>query len=252
MKDRAPKKGKIIAPHSMTSIHRHVCVYCGAVAESRDHVPPKAWFAREARTLIRVPACNTCNHGRSAADEEFRIALSLLAGLKTPTLRKLWKKSLKTLRHAPRIQRKFASGVFKDQATGRSGINLPRRMFDDAMTRIVRGLHWYHYRELVPIDAPNYLERLRIPLEHPVILNVKYLTTSLNASKHRRLAVSTETKLRTRHCTSVDTTPPRPLPLMATNKVGRKQWIFSGRCRHRVTLRRRSLRAARSGRDDGI
>lgn len=138
----------------MTSIHRHVCVYCGAVAESRDHVPPKAWFAREARTLIRVPACNTCNHGRSAADEEFRIALSLLAGLKTPTLRKLWKKSLKTLRHAPRIQRKFASGVFKDQATGRSGINLPRRMFDDAMTRIVRGLHWYHYRELVPIDAP--------------------------------------------------------------------------------------------------
>lgn len=133
----------------MANIHRHRCVYCGASAQSRDHVPPKAWFAREVSIQIRVPSCNACNLGRSMRDEEFRVILGLLVGLKTPTQRRLWKRARRTLDHSPKLRRQFALNVIRDDSTGQAGVSVPKIVIDDALTRVVRGLHWHHYKEAI-------------------------------------------------------------------------------------------------------
>jgi len=140
-------------PHSLASLRNHICVYCGAAAQSRDHVPPKAWFARDVRTRIRVPSCNACNHGRSKTDDEFRVILGFLAGVKTPTQRELWRKASKTLRHSPGLRTRFLTQVFTDEKTGQSGIALSRSKVDDAMARVVKGLHWHHHKEMVDLFA---------------------------------------------------------------------------------------------------
>lgn len=122
-------------------------------AVSRDHVPPKAWFARPVARQIRVPSCNACNNGRSADDARFRVALGLFAGIRTPTLRKLWRKAVRTLDHSPAMRRYFQSQVFHDQAAGRTGIALPKELFDAQLFRVVRGLYWHHYRAPLPAEV---------------------------------------------------------------------------------------------------
>jgi hypothetical protein len=135
-------------------IRRHPCAYCGASATTRDHVPPKAWFARPVPNAIRVPACFACNNGRSGEDEKMRIAIGLFAGIRTPTLRKLWRKAVRTMDHSPALRRHFAEHTFRDDASGRTGVSLPKPMFDRAMERLVRALYWHHYESMLPKETP--------------------------------------------------------------------------------------------------
>ncbi len=51
-----------------------VCYNCGKPADSKDHLPPKAFFPKPAPLdLITMPCCTDCNNGFSQLDEKFRI-----------------------------------------------------------------------------------------------------------------------------------------------------------------------------------
>lgn len=53
------------------------CCYCGDVADTKDHIPPKSFFSLEERAaiqLIKVPACKKCNNLASPSDEIFKDA----------------------------------------------------------------------------------------------------------------------------------------------------------------------------------
>lgn len=55
-----------------------LCAYCGAPAETKDHIPPKCLFAKpKPSNLITVPSCQRCNLSDSGDDEYFRLMLSL-------------------------------------------------------------------------------------------------------------------------------------------------------------------------------
>jgi hypothetical protein len=58
--------------------HKSSCVYCGnLVAGTRDHIPPKALFAKPRPSdLITVPSCLQCNGSASTDDEYFLFAVS--------------------------------------------------------------------------------------------------------------------------------------------------------------------------------
>jgi hypothetical protein len=59
---------------------RRCCVYCGEIASTKDHVPPKLLFARpRPANLITVPSCRRCNSGFEKDDEYFRIVIGLRA-----------------------------------------------------------------------------------------------------------------------------------------------------------------------------
>lgn len=49
------------------------CVFCGGIATTRDHVPPKNLFLSPRPRLITVPACINCNGSLSALEDEFRV-----------------------------------------------------------------------------------------------------------------------------------------------------------------------------------
>lgn len=56
------------------------CVFCGATAKTRDHVPPKCIFPDDRRINLRtVPACEICNSKTKKDDEYFRMVLATAA-----------------------------------------------------------------------------------------------------------------------------------------------------------------------------
>jgi hypothetical protein len=78
------------------------CAYCGvSPATTRDHVPPKSIFWKPyPDNLTAVPCCIDCNRKWSPLDEEFRTALSILAGVNTAGTQRLWTEGvLPGLRH---------------------------------------------------------------------------------------------------------------------------------------------------------
>lgn len=52
-----------------------ICVYCGDLATTDDHVPPRNIFPKDTLGLITVPACFNCNNDASKDDEFFRNVL---------------------------------------------------------------------------------------------------------------------------------------------------------------------------------
>ncbi|MGD9852791.1 MAG: hypothetical protein AB7T38_16180 [Nitrospirales bacterium] len=52
-----------------------VCVYCGNLATTEDHVPPQNISPKNTLGLIKVPACFNCNNKSSKDDEFFRAVL---------------------------------------------------------------------------------------------------------------------------------------------------------------------------------
>lgn len=50
------------------------CTYCGSMATTEDHVPPKGLIRPSRRVnLWTVPSCNQCNGGASRDEEYFRM-----------------------------------------------------------------------------------------------------------------------------------------------------------------------------------
>lgn len=61
----------------MTSTHSRSCIYCGAPAVTRDHVPPRAILESPYPNNLRtVPSCRECNNGYSKDEEYFLILLA--------------------------------------------------------------------------------------------------------------------------------------------------------------------------------
>ena len=56
-----------------------VCIYCGAPADTRDHVPPRLLLEEPLPpNLLTVPACWKCNNGCSDDERYVRDALHLV------------------------------------------------------------------------------------------------------------------------------------------------------------------------------
>jgi hypothetical protein len=50
-----------------------ICIYCGAKALTKDHVPPKSFFTKPALSnLVTVPSCFDCNNSFSKNEEYAR------------------------------------------------------------------------------------------------------------------------------------------------------------------------------------
>ena len=59
---------------------KDTCTYCGGVAGSRDHIPPKNLFPKpRTNDLISVPSCVGCNKAFSKDDEYLRFVLTMRA-----------------------------------------------------------------------------------------------------------------------------------------------------------------------------
>jgi len=99
----------------------HLCVYCGAKATTRDHVPPRLLLERPYPENLRtVPCCLDCNRGASADEEYFlaliaQVSLSPFIGAKLApggTLDRAFTRS-------PALEQRFLDAMGVDEDTGK-------------------------------------------------------------------------------------------------------------------------------------
>jgi len=150
---------------------------CGVrLATTRDHVPPKAILVRPfPKNLITVPACVECNNGSAPMDSDFRVYLAAGVADNGVSANKLWKESSRaTLRNNRKLLAKLSSTIGEAEIRTASGIELGRRttyhwpahVFNSVIERIVRGLYFHHYHEILgPRVMCTVGFRLSLPAE---------------------------------------------------------------------------------------
>jgi hypothetical protein len=151
-----------------------LCAICAEKdAVSMDHVPPQSIFPKpRPEDLITVPACSECNAGGSMTDEEFKVHLSLLAGVETPETRKLWQRgALRTLANNQRLAREVRSRMVKVDMMSPGGLYLrtesavlvPAEGIHHVLIKTIRGLYFHHYHERLGARARCNIQRWKGP-----------------------------------------------------------------------------------------
>ena len=136
-----------------------LCCLCGIrPATTKDHIPPKCIFPSPRPVdIITVPACEECNEGTSAIDEEFRVFVSMFAGKRTAEAERLWEnQTLSTVKKNRRLLDKATSACQPGYITSKHGIILGTVdlvVWDDSMSQIIdkmiRGLYFYHFGQIL-------------------------------------------------------------------------------------------------------
>lgn len=137
-----------------------MCAYRGAPSPTtRDHIPPKGIFpAPRPADLITVPSCVPCNADASESDELFRAYLSLHVGVSTATTRRLWDETaLKGIRRNRGLRNRLLRQTEPVWLTTPAGVIRGRAYrllwdsdaHDKIIERLIRGLHFHHYREVL-------------------------------------------------------------------------------------------------------
>jgi hypothetical protein len=102
-----------------------------------------------------VPACAKCNNGSSVEDEDFRTYLSLQIGKQTDLMEKLWLQSHKSLKRRTSMRRAFLESIkslnltLQTEAGVSSAFEVPARIYDVVFKRVIRGLYYHHFNEIL-------------------------------------------------------------------------------------------------------
>jgi hypothetical protein len=129
-----------------------VCVFCGEVAETRDHVPPQGVFPDPKPTdLISVPACNDCNCDTKLDDEYFRWLVATGSAESEDALRLIKERILPKFRRRPALLIQIMQGATRIDVKSEGGIYLGRKpafYFERAriqtvISKTVRGLYFH-------------------------------------------------------------------------------------------------------------
>ena len=141
-----------------------ICAICGNnEATTSDHLPPKSIFPKpRPDNLITVPSCAECNNSASDLDEAFRLYLALhVSDLDDEVTSAYFYEALRTYRHNKRLQSEILSSAQPVDFTTPGGIYIGQGMkvlwnskaHDAVIERIVRGLYFHHFCDVLPPDA---------------------------------------------------------------------------------------------------
>ena len=135
------------------------CVYCGEIATTKDHVPPKNLFQKPRPKLIKVPSCSSCNNYPSKDDEYFRNILlnddRIREHPEAKGLMEAYTRSLKRpqatglitsmLRNKTRFPLISPGGIIYGEGTGlKSDFTSERKVLE----RVTKGLFYHEFQNL--------------------------------------------------------------------------------------------------------
>jgi len=151
---------------------KQICAICGIrKAVTKDHVPPRGIFVKpRPNNLIKVPACVPCNNRASDLDERFRVYLVLHVGGSGGAGEELFtKEALRTIRHNKKLNRKILQGMAPVNLTTPGGVIYDRgyrvrwdsEAHDKVAERMIRGLYYHHYNEILGKKAYVKVQWLR-------------------------------------------------------------------------------------------
>lgn len=166
------------------------CVYCqkslAATEDTRDHVIPESLFPKPLPVninMITVPCCDACNKSFQMDEGLFRATILFGEAGISEEGQKIWQTALgRTFKGGDKgLQNAIGKSFEKVMTTTQSGILLGSRLatkpdwsrLGHIIEKIVRGLYYFEYREILPLSAgiefgffslpdfEKYLERLQ-------------------------------------------------------------------------------------------
>lgn len=151
-----------------------VCAYCGAAANSRDHVPSKILLDEPYPQNIPVAeSCTECNQGFSASEEYFACLIDCVINGTTTPNENFRKKIIATLTARPSIAQRIERG----RETKPSGELLWQPETDrvkEVVLKLSRG-HIAYELGIQRTDEPDLIEILPIPSMSEPMLESFYL-----------------------------------------------------------------------------
>lgn len=122
------------------------CLYCGAAADTREHVPPKALLDKPWPINLRtVPACQPCNRGWSLHEEYLAIVLAQLGDSPCLTARVAEGGSVdRALQRSPRLDDRIIDALSVNP-DGRVQLNVETERVSAVAEKVAFGLHALKY-----------------------------------------------------------------------------------------------------------
>jgi hypothetical protein len=136
------------------------CIYCGGLASTRDHVPPRLLLEPpRPSNLQTVPCCRKCNHGFSL-DEQYLLVLLAQIGISSSLVSKVEQGGEvdRTLTRAPALDERIFRSLETDEE-GRILIKPEIARVQRIIQKIALGLYVLRYdrvpalSSMVPVGA---------------------------------------------------------------------------------------------------
>lgn len=127
-----------------------ICALCGIEGKiTRDHLPPRACFPHPKPTdPITVPACASCNGGRSDLDDKFALFLGIAVHGQSPEGKALWGERAKRINENKRFAREIEEA--KTETDQGFRFTLDFSQFHSIFDAIFRGLYFRQFKSVYP------------------------------------------------------------------------------------------------------
>lgn len=131
----------------MPRLPRSHCIYCGAVATTRDHVPPKVLLDQPFPPNLRtVPSCKPCNNDASLDEQYFLVLLSHVSS--SPSIEaKLAPGGVidRALSYSPALEERLLKALDVDDETGNPVIRPEMHRVNRIVQKMAIGLFALRY-----------------------------------------------------------------------------------------------------------
>ena len=138
----------------VVSVAQSACAYCGAVATTRDHVPPKCLLEKPLPNgLLTVPSCNDCNNGFSLDEQYLQVVLAQI-GFEPHLMEKVDKGGVvdRALMRAPALDERIVRSL-EVAPDGRVWFEPEKERILNIVEKIAFGLYICRYQRRVNRDA---------------------------------------------------------------------------------------------------
>lgn len=139
------------------------CIYCGNVADTKDHIPSKGLFTRiKGLQLITVPSCSACNKKYSLDEVFFRDHMSAFTAGRSLSSDQLFNTKIRrSILRRPALAHEMFNKMSKIEHYTDSGVYLGEKtaikMSEDDWDRIfniltknIKGLFYHHFQDRIP------------------------------------------------------------------------------------------------------
>ena len=140
------------------SRRRDACVYCGALATSRDHVPPLCLLEKPLpHDLLTVPSCIDCNNSFSLDEQYLQVVIAQI-GNEPQLMAKVEKGGVvdRTLERAPGLDQRIVD-TLEVGSDGRVWLKPERERILRIVQKIAYGLFVCRYGKRCSLDAFSVL-----------------------------------------------------------------------------------------------
>lgn len=147
----------------MTTNQTSICIYCGQIADTREHIPAKHFFKGSTeKNLIVVPSCKRCNSSFQKDEDFFRqFWVSMLIDRSLEATKLMENEISRSIKRTPALGWQMfrqmslidlvtSSGAYLGKGTAYKISEADSARIDRVVTKIVKGLFYKQFKQVIP------------------------------------------------------------------------------------------------------